>query len=663
MIFIFLLTIFSCFHSILPKPTLSEEAEQVLSLVAYELPAPSIIGDREWKELQLDRLVTILDRTTTSFGRWGLVQLLHPIADKKELAQRKEIITFLIEHEKEMKIFQQQLERVHRVEKSLLAYWDEQDQLNSQTKQFYFSLLGLKEVSNYLNKNSLVLNASVAMEMFNSGKYLLISLALGGVSLELNRWLLGDQENINIMGSIKEGLTEPIRHHSWSPALNAHKKYLVDPNKDTYQYKDYMKSFLLGSWGDRFRVMYKGYLADPEVMGLSGEKKHISFGLLGSFIAATVPTLFFDYQRGTSIFSIGTQIASMYNNLNSLQQRVSDVAQCIDAIEQLQKMVSKQAPTLRSYLSHTDEYDDERNMVIKKLLVPRFLKKSDYVYSRGHVLTMHKEFTYKKKTIIPLLHSVALLDAYCSIAQLYKESQNQPVVFSFAEFVEAEKPFLDYRDGWLPLLPYDQAVANDLLLGGNQPSKMIITGPNGGGKSTILKALGMAILPQSWCIAPARSAKQTLFSSIRTALSPREDLEHGLSTFMAEKKTMAEILEDIVTADPQNHMLVLIDEPYKGTVDAESAKRIYQFGKDIAGYPQALLALATHVKKPIQLAQEMPGVFSNYQVKINEMSTGIFERLFKLVLGAAMWWFEDDAKRSRFVDWISVKGESSTETQ
>jgi hypothetical protein len=125
---------------------------------------------------------------------------------------------------------------------------------------------------------------------------------------------------------------------------------------------------------------------------------------------------------------------------------------------------------------------------------------------------------------------------------------------------------------------------------------------------------------------------------------------------MAEKKTMSELLEDIYAADTDDKMLVLVDEPYKGTVDAESAKRIYQFGKDVAGYPQLLLALATHVRKPIALAQDAPGIFGNYQVKINETRLGTFERLFKLEPGPAMWWFDDGDKRSRFVDWISTKG-------
>lgn len=172
----------------------------------------------------------------------------------------------------------------------------------------------------------------------------------------------------------------------------------------------------------------------------------------------------------------------------------------------------------------------------------------------------------------------------------------------------------------------------------------------------MLKAYGVAaVLAQSWMIVPAKSAQQTLLASIRTGLSPQENLEQGLSTFMAEKKTMTEILNDIHKSDAQHPMLVLIDEPYKGTVDDESAERIYKFGKDIAHFPDALVAIATHVKKPIGLAEGTNGIFGNYQVKIQETSPGVFKRLFKIEEGPATWWFEDKTKRSRFIDWISVR--------
>jgi hypothetical protein len=642
-----LLIIFSFFQNSFADQALSKDAERVLNSVSYVLPSPSIIGKREWKELQLDRLVTILDRTTTSFGRWGLVQLLHPIADKEQLQERKEIITFLVDNPEKMEIFQKQLAEVKRLEKSLLAYWDSQDQLNQQAEQFYFSAFGLKE----LNKSSLVLNASTLMEMFNSWKFLLGALAFGGLSAEYSRWIYGDQDKFDLVRGLEEGFATPIRQHSFQLHELKH-------SSSPYDYKDYIKAFgPQGSPGDRQKVLLEGYVANSSQLGMPNVFSTVipSFGKLGAFLGAIVPTLFFDYQFATSVYSVGQRIVAMNRTLNQLQERVADVAQCIDAIVKLRKLIVSHDSGLTTYFN-SDDYDTTLRGIATKLLKPRFLQKSGYLYSRGHVLTMHKDIKQAKRSLIPLLHSVALFDAYCSIAQLYKDSQNESVVFSYPTFVESQEPFLQYYDAWLPLLPSKEAMVNDLVLGNGVPGKVIITGPNGGGKSTILKAYGVvAVLAQSWSIVPAQHARQTLFTSIRTGLSPQENLEEGLSTFMSEKKTMTEVFNDIIRSNSQHHMLVLIDEPYKGTVDAESAKRIYQFGMDIADFSQVLVAIATHVKKPITLEADTGGIFGNYHVKIEETSPGIFKRLFKLEKGPALWWFEDGSKRSRFIDWISVK--------
>jgi energy-coupling factor transporter ATP-binding protein EcfA2 len=552
----------------------------------------------------------------------------------------------LVDNEKEMEIFQKELEKVRNLEKSLLAYWDQYDSLNADVRQFYYSSFGLKG----LNKSSLALNASTILEIFNSWKYLMVTLSLGGISAEYTNWLYGKSDRFDIMHGIRAGLQEPIRQHS------PYRYVLGDPENTRYTFKDYLMAFMLGSWRDKYDVVRQGYLVDKDSLGVLGMLTPESTGVnpASAFISATIPTLFFDYQWANAIISTGKRIISMNKSLNELNQRISDVAQCIDAIQKLNALVAKRSPMLRSYIDIDDQ--EMQESFFDKLLTSRFLKKSDYFYSRGHVLTMHLEMMKKKQTLIPLLHSVAFLDAYCSIAQLYKESQEKAVVFSFPEFIESEVPFINYQTAWLPLLDPTQAVSNNIVFGKTKPAKIIITGPNGGGKSTFLKSLGIGvILAQSWGIVPAEQAQQTLFSVIRTGLAPREDLAQGLSTFMAEKKTMVELLEDIHRSNNERKTLVLVDEPYKGTVDAESAKRIYDFGKDIAHYPQALVIIATHVKKPITLAKDTAGIFGNYQVKIRETSLGVFERLFKLEEGPADWWFEDAEKRSRFVDWISVK--------
>ncbi|HEX4069073.1 MAG TPA: hypothetical protein VHX42_03155, partial [Candidatus Babeliales bacterium] len=583
-----LLSILSFFQSISADETLSQRAEHVLNSVVYKMP-PSVIGEREWQELQLDRLVTVLDRTTTSFGRWGLVKLLHPIADKKQLQKRKEIITFLINNPHTMNLFQKKLEKIKRCEQSLLAYWDKHDLLDQDCQQFYFSAFGLGG----LNKSSIALNASTAVEMFNSCKYLLTALALGGIAIEVSEWVYNkDHKELDLLKGIQAGFEIPLLQHSLNPAQ-------LQP-QESYTLKDYAKAYGgRGSWYDRYLVLSRGYSFEgvsyiPE----SWKNVVMSAGMPGGIIGATLPTLLFDYQWGNAIVSVGKRIISMNRDLNQLQQRVSEVARFFNAIMDLKKLITSENEEFNNYFDVDD--DGIIDLFFKKLLIKRFLQKPGYLYSRGHVLAMHQDIKQMKQSLIPLLHSIALLDAYCSIARLYKESQKEQVVFSFPEFVESPMPFLHYDDAWLPLLPSDSAVTNNLLLSDVQPKKFIITGPNGGGKSTILKTYGIAaVLAQSWGIVPAQYAQQALLTSIRTSLAPHEDLEHGLSTFMAEKKVMTELLDDIRKSDAKHPMLVLIDEPYKGTVDDESAKRIYQFGKDIADYSYALVGIATHVKKPI----------------------------------------------------------------
>lgn len=644
-----ILNLFIFFHATVCQDILIKKAEFVLNRVEYELPVPSIIGKHEWKELQLDAVIEMLARTTkTPFGSWGLGKLLHPVADKDELVQRKKIIIFLAEHEDVMHDFQKQLGQVQKAAKSVLAYFDKHDQLNDRAKQFYFTVLGLTE----LNKSSLALNASAIMEMFTSVKYFATMLALKGVTQEWKNWRYGLKDDFSVLRGLKTGFKVPLMEHY------PYRHLLPDPALGAYTYQDALKVLdddSGASWGDRWAISYHGYTLDTEKLGWLGMllPSDNKWGFVFSFISATMPVVYHDYLWGSALARVGRSILSMYTTLDLLQQRVADVAQCMQSIQKLQKIVTNHVPELSVSMQHEDDYAFKRKALFNNLLVPRFLNKSDYIYSRGHVLTMHLELMQEKKALIPLLQSIAILDAYCSIAQLYKESQNQEVTFCFPEFIESERPCLQYNAAWLPLLSSEKAVTNDLFLGCGQSGKMVLTGPNGSGKSTILKTLGIGvILAQSGLPVPAQQARQTLFTELKTNLVAEEDRERELSKGMAGMKVMDELKQAIGTSVGKR-MLVLIDEPYGGMVDAEKAKRIYLFGKDIADYSNVLVALATHTKKPMQLAQDTGGLFANYQVKINEIRLGEFERLFKLEQGPALWWFEDEDKRGRFVDWLA----------
>jgi DNA mismatch repair ATPase MutS len=137
-------------------------------------------------------------------------------------------------------------------------------------------------------------------------------------------------------------------------------------------------------------------------------------------------------------------------------------------------------------------------------------------------------------------------------------------------------------------------------------------------------------------------------------LHPQEDLQQGLSTFMAERACM----DEIASFAHKSHgpILLLIDEPYRGTVDLEASKRIYAFGKSIADMKYCIASIATHNQYPIELARDTNGAFANWHVHIEEIKSisSSFKRTYKIKPGPADWWFEDAEKRSKFIDWLAI---------
>ncbi len=626
------------------QDSLSDRANTILSTVEYKTKHPSIITENEWEKLELERLIRLLDRTKTANGQWGLCQLLHPVADYNEIMSRQKIVSFLVEHDDVLSGLQKQLAVIQKSEKELFSYWDEQDEINKACDHFYYNIPQLKK---YLNKSSIALNACVATSMFDSFKGLLMQLCLGGLAEEFLQWRMTERYDFSIVRGIRNGLENPLRQHSLE--LYALKNH--DQSVD-YTFKDYMNG-AAGSLGDRYSLFRKGYSLNPKSLGLPIIKATMPAHVMWkpfAFILAGLPTLSYDYYWGLSLVGVSNNIMVMHQSLNKLQTRLVEVAACCAAISNV-RATMKHYSFIGQKCKIVDESDARLAEVIKLLSAPTFSAERGYFYSRGHVLQVHAQLKKAKKLLIPLLQSVALLDGYCSIAQLYKESQSQPVKFSFAEFVESTEPMIAYTDMWLPLL---SAVANDLFLGHDYSGKILITGPNGSGKSVVLTATGVAaVLAQSWGIVPAASAKQTIFNTIKTVFVAHANLELGLSTFTAAKKSMQELMPIIKNSSEKQHVLALIDEPYIGTVDDESAKRIYNFGLFAADCPSTLLCLATHVRKPIQLAEDTHGVFANYHIDIREKILGSFELLFTIKKGPAMWWFEDKEKRGRFVDWLS----------
>lgn len=110
-----------------------------------------------------------------------------------------------------------------------------------------------------------------------------------------------------------------------------------------------------------------------------------------------------------------------------------------------------------------------------------------------------------------------------------------------------------------------EAVPNDVEMDG-EARCMVVSGPNAGGKTVLLKALGTAIaLAYAGFPVPCESAEIGDFSGIFIETGDPQNIYFGLSTFSGHLRNLKEIYESA-----NGNGLILLDEAFSGTNPREA---------------------------------------------------------------------------------------------
>ncbi len=158
-------------------------------------------------------------------------------------------------------------------------------------------------------------------------------------------------------------------------------------------------------------------------------------------------------------------------------------------------------------------------------------------------------------------------------------------------------------------------IPNNLYLNNSTDRLLIITGPNMGGKSTLLRQIALIqILGQIGSFVPAESAKLPIIDRVWTRVGASDDLSSGRSTFMVEMTETAAILHNATARS-----LVILDEIGRGTSTFDGLSIAWAVAEYIHNSPEhsAKTLFATHYHELTELAENLPGA-KNYQVLATE---------------------------------------------
>ncbi|UPQ99626.1 DNA mismatch repair protein [Chloropicon primus] len=164
---------------------------------------------------------------------------------------------------------------------------------------------------------------------------------------------------------------------------------------------------------------------------------------------------------------------------------------------------------------------------------------------------------------VELVRAAATLDVLIGFGRRINESRS---LFSRPKFLSG-RPELSITDAWHPLLSCyltpEEIVHNTIRLGGAGLGSeiMLLTGPNMGGKSTLLRLSAVcAVMSQIGCYVPARDMRHTIFDRVFTRMGAEDRMIEGMSTFLVELQDTSVVLNHATSRS-----LVLLDELGRGT--------------------------------------------------------------------------------------------------
>lgn len=333
---------------------------------------------------------------------------------------------------------------------------------------------------------------------------------------------------------------------------------------------------------------------------------------------------------------------NQFDTIKQMQGKLIEARTCIDAIRKIYNdtknipQVNKCIPEINKInliLNNSEKISSDLNLLISNLKETTFKGQASFLSSAGRVLVAYKLMHEIKEEFTEAYQIMGKIDAFLSITKLYKAFKDKNVKFSFVEYVESNEPSIEIKNFHHPIIDPKVVVTNSVNFGPQSGVRVaIITGPNAGGKSTVLKSVATCLLlSQTIGIVPAQEMSATIFDKLCTYMNITDNIKAGQSLFMAEALRAIE-LQKIIESGQK--VFVASDEIFTGTDPIEGSAAAFAFAEEAANHPNCILMLATHFPLLTELEKET-NVAKNFTVKVNKIEEGKIVYPFKLETGVS----------------------------
>lgn len=212
-----------------------------------------------------------------------------------------------------------------------------------------------------------------------------------------------------------------------------------------------------------------------------------------------------------------------------------------------------------------------------------------------------------KEPLLWLLERLYEFDAYNAVAQTSKKLN-----LSFPEYEDTQNSNIEIEALFHPKLT--KAVGNDFTISATE-NMCFLTGANMSGKSTFLKAFGLAVyLAHLGFPVPARKMKTSIFDGLFTTINLSDNINHGLSHFYSEVKRVKEVASEIKN---DKNLVVIFDELFRGTNVKDASTASSMIISAIAQQLRSVYIISSHIMEIAQELEKQKNIFFKcFDVKV-----------------------------------------------